>query len=47
MFIKLDINTLRLLAFTNALFANNKDLLLQIEYILVLEDALHKANIIH
>jgi len=47
MFIKLDINTLRLLAFTNALFANNKDLLLQIEYILVLEDALYRANIIH
>jgi len=47
MFVKLDINILRLLTFTNALFANNKDLLLQIGYILVLEDALYKANIIH
>ena len=46
MFVKLDINTLRLFAFTNALFANNKDLSSQIEYILVLKDALHKANII-
>ena len=47
MFVKLDINILRLLAFTNASFANNKDLLLQIGYILVLEDALYKANIIY
>ena len=47
MFVKLDINILRLLTFTNALFANNKDLLLQIGYILVLEDALYKANIIY
>jgi len=47
MFVKLDINILRLLAFTDALFTNNKDLLLQIGYILVLEDALYKANIIY
>jgi len=47
MFVKLDINILRLLAFTNALFTNNKDLSSQIGYILVLEDALYKANIIH
>ena len=46
-FVKLDINILRLLAFTNALFTNNKNLLLQIGYILVLEDALYRANIIH
>jgi len=44
---KLDINTLHLFVFTNALFANNKDLLLQIKYILILEDTSHKANIIH
>ena len=47
MFIKLDINILRLLAFANTLFTNNKDFLLQIEYILVLEAILYKANIIH
>jgi len=47
MFVKLDINILRLLTFINALFANNKDLLSQIGYILVLEDALYKANIIY
>jgi len=47
MFVKLDINILRLLAFTNALFTNNKDLLSQIGYILVLEDALYRANIIY
>jgi len=47
MFVKLDINILRLLTFINALFANNKDLSLQIGYVLVLEDALYKANIIY
>ena len=41
MFIKLDINILRLLAFANTLFTNNKDFLLQIEYILVLEAILY------
>ena len=47
MFIKLDINILHLLTFTDTSFANNKDLLLQIKYTLVLEDASYKANIIH
>ena len=47
MFMKLDINTLCLLIFTDTLFANNKDLSSQIGYILILKDALHKANIIH
>jgi hypothetical protein len=47
MYIKLDINTLCLLVFTDALFINNKDLLLQIGYILVLADIMSKANIIH
>jgi hypothetical protein len=47
MYIKLDINILYLLVFTNALFINNKDLLSQIGYILVLADIMNKANIIH
>ena len=47
MFIKLDINILHLLTFTNTLFANNKDLSSQIGYVLVLEDMLYKANIIY
>ena len=46
-FVKLDINTLQLLVFINASFANNKDLSLQIGYILVLADAIKKANIIY
>ena len=47
MYIKLDINILRLLMFTDAFFINNKDLLSQIDYILVLVDITNKANIIH
>ena len=47
MYIKLDINTLYLLMFTDALFINNKDFFLQIGYILVLADIMNKANIIH
>ena len=47
MYIKLDINTLYLLVFMDALFINNKDLLLQIGYILVLVDIINKANIIY
>jgi hypothetical protein len=47
MYIKLDITTLQLLAFTDTSFTNNKDLLSQIGYILVLADAINKANIIH
>jgi len=46
-FVKLDINTLKLLAFTDASFANNKDLSSQIGYVLVLSDGSNKANIIH
>jgi hypothetical protein len=46
-FVKLDVNTLQLLAFTDASFANNKDLSSQIGYVLVLADASNKANIIH
>ena len=46
-FIKLDINTLQFLVFTDASFANNKDLSSQISYVLVLADASNKANIVH
>jgi hypothetical protein len=46
-FVKLDINTLQLLAFIDASFANNKDLSSQISYVLVLSDGSNKANIIH
>ena len=47
MYVKLDINTLHLLMSTDALFTNNKDLLLQIGYILVLADIINKANIVY
>ena len=33
--------------FTDASFANNKDLLSQISYVIALSDATKKANIIH
>ena len=46
-FVKLNINTLQLLVFTDASFTNNKDLSLQIGYILILADATKKANIVH
>ena len=36
-----------MLIFTDSLFANNKDLLSQIRYILVLADLLNKANIVY
>jgi len=45
-FVKLDVDALRLLVFTDASFANNKDLLSQIGYVLVLADTT-KANIVH
>ena len=47
MYVKLDINTLRLLVFTDALFINNKDFFSQIGYILVLVDIINKANIVY
>ena len=46
-FIKFDIKTLQLLVFTDSLFVNNKDLLSQIRYILVLADLLNKVNIVY
>ena len=46
-FIKLDIDTLKLITFTDASFANNADLLSQIGYVIVLADAIEKANIVY
>ena len=46
-FIKLDINTLQLLAFMNASFINNKDLSLQIRHIIILANAIKKTNIVY
>jgi hypothetical protein len=46
-FVKLDINTLQLLVFTDAFFVNNKDLSSQISYVLVLANAIKKANIVY
>jgi hypothetical protein len=46
-FVKLDIDTLRLIVFTDSLFANNRDLSLQIRYIIVLADSSNRANIVH
>ena len=39
--------TLRIVAFINFSFANNKDLFSQIEYVIILTDAQNNANIIH
>jgi hypothetical protein len=46
-FVKLDKSSLKLLAFTDASFANNRDLSSQIGYILVLADGAGHANILH
>ena len=46
-FVRLDPTNLKLLVFTDASFANNKDLSSQIGYVLVLADASGHANIIH
>ena len=46
-FVTLDKTSLRLLAFTDASFANNRDLSSQIGYVLVLADASGRANILH
>jgi hypothetical protein len=46
-FVKLDTSTLQLLVFTDASFANNKDLSSQMGYVIVLTDATKKANVIH
>ncbi len=46
-FVKLDMTTLRIVAFTDSSFANNKDLSSQIGYVIVLADAQNNANIVH
>ena len=46
-FIKLDVKTLRIIAFTDSSFANNKDLSSQIDYVIVLANNQNNANIIH
>jgi hypothetical protein len=45
--VKLDLKTLRLFVFTDASFANNKDLSSQIGYVIVLADDKDNANVIH
>ena len=46
-FVKLNANTLQFLVFTNASFANNKDLFSQIGYVFVLANVSNKINIIY
>ncbi|EED13533.1 conserved hypothetical protein [Talaromyces stipitatus ATCC 10500] len=46
-FVKLNINTIKLYAFVDAAFANNKDLSSQIGFVIVLADASNNANIVH
>ena len=46
-FVKLDPKTLQLLVFTDASFANNKDLSSQMDYVIVMTDATKAANIVH
>ena len=46
-FVKLEKESLQLLAFTDASFANNKDYSSQIGYVLVLADRHNNANILH
>ncbi len=43
----MDTKTLQHLVFIDASFANNKDLFLQIGYVIILANAIRKANIIH
>ena len=46
-FVPLDVKSLSLVIFTDASFANNKDLSSQIGYVIVLTDRNHSANIIY
>jgi hypothetical protein len=46
-YVPLDSQTLRLIVFTDASFANNKDLSSQIGYVVVLADSTNRANVIH
>ena len=42
---KLNMDTLKLITFIDTLFANNADLLFLIGYVIILIDAIGKANI--
>ena len=46
-FIKLDLNTLKVVAFTDSSFANNDDYSSQIGFVIVLADGDNNANIVH
>ena len=46
-FIKLDVKTLKIIVFIDLLFANNKNLLSQIDYVIILANARNNVNIIH
>ena len=46
-FVKLDTKTLRIVIFTNLSFANNKNLLSQIDYVIILTNARNNVNIIY
>ena len=46
-FIKLDLNTLKVVAFTDSSFANNSDHSSQIGFVIVLADGDNNANIVH
>ena len=46
-YIKLDQDTLKLVVFTNSSFANNKDMSLQIGYVIYLANATNKPNVIY
>jgi hypothetical protein len=46
-YVPLDLNSLQLLVFTDASFANNKDLSSQMGYVITLTDASGSANILH
>ncbi len=45
-YVKLNQSSLRLMIFTNSIFANNRDLFSQIDYVICLADVTH-ANILH
>lgn len=46
-FVKLDVNTLRIIVFTDASFANNDDMTSQIGFVIVLADEKNNSNLIH
>jgi hypothetical protein len=45
--VPLDINSLSLLVFTDASFANNKDLSSQIGFVIILTDRNQSVNVLH